>query len=208
MKKLVRVIYLLGKKIKKSNKAKAIILVLITLLISKMLFKNNTQTIEKTIVKENDIVVVFIPFEEEETKENQQIIEETTTTNIPSFDNDNEQAIYNEAINQGLTKEQAFLLISISRHETGKWTSKAFINNNNFGGIMDIDGLRDYDTYEEGLKDFVRILKTYYFEKGLNTIAEIGAKYCPVGAENDPQGLNQYWVGGVTDFYNYYVENY
>ena len=55
------------------------------------------------------------------------------------------------------------------------------------------------------MTNFVRILKTYYFEKGLNTIEEIGAKYCPVGAANDPNGLNKYWVGGVTNVYNYYL---
>ena len=122
-----------------------------------------------------------------------------------AFNNANEKNIYNKAIEQGLTKEQAMLLISISRHETGAWTSKAFKNDNNFGGIMSNGGLKHYESYEEGLNDFVRILKTYYFEKGLNTIEEIGAKYCPVGAANDPNGLNKYWIGGVTNFYNYYL---
>ncbi len=30
----------------------------------------------------------------------------------------------------------------------------------------------------------------------------LGSKYCPVGAENDPDGLNKHWVGNVTKFYN------
>lgn len=122
-----------------------------------------------------------------------------------AFNNSNEKNIYNKCLEQGLTKEQAMLLISISKHETGTWTSKAFINDNNFGGIMNNGELKHYNSYEEGLNDFVRILKTYYFEKGLNTIEEIGAKYCPVGAANDPNGLNKYWVGSVSRFYNYYL---
>ena len=28
----------------------------------------------------------------------------------------------------------------------------------------------------------------------------LGARYCPVGADNDPNGLNQHWVGNVSKF--------
>ena len=31
-------------------------------------------------------------------------------------------------------------------------------------------------------------------------IAFLGARYCPVGADNDPNGLNKHWVGNVTKF--------
>lgn len=34
-----------------------------------------------------------------------------------------------------MTDEQAYLLIAISRHETGNWSSSAFKNKNNFGGL-------------------------------------------------------------------------
>lgn len=109
-----------------------------------------------------------------------------------------------EALAQGLTEEQAYLIMAISRHETGHWTSSAFKELHNLGGIMGTNGLRAYSSQKEGIKDMVRILKNYYFDLGLNTIEEIGAKYCPVGAENDPQGLNKYWVSGVTNILNYY----
>ena len=33
-------------------------------------------------------------------------------------------------------------------------------------------------------------------------ISFLGARYCPVGASNDPQGLNRYWVKNVKHFYN------
>jgi len=30
----------------------------------------------------------------------------------------------------------------------------------------------------------------------------LGNRYCPVGADNDPTGLNRHWVKNVTKFYN------
>jgi hypothetical protein len=33
-------------------------------------------------------------------------------------------------------------------------------------------------------------------------IPEMGRVYCPVGASNDPTGLNKNWVGNVTRLYN------
>lgn len=32
-------------------------------------------------------------------------------------------------------------------------------------------------------------------------IAFLGSRYCPVGASNDPQGLNKNWVRNVTQIY-------
>lgn len=115
--------------------------------------------------------------------------------------------IYNTSIKNGLTHEQALLVVSISKHETGYWKSDAFTKANNFGGIMcnGATQIKSYNSYEEGLNDFVRILKNYYFDLGLTTVEQIGAKYCPVGAKNDPNGLNQYWVSGVSSFCNEYL---
>jgi len=31
-------------------------------------------------------------------------------------------------------------------------------------------------------------------------IVSLGKRYCPVGAKNDPQGLNQHWIGNVKKF--------
>ena len=114
--------------------------------------------------------------------------------------------IYNKAIEKGLTENQSLLVVAISTHETGYWTSKAFTENHNFGGIMTSKGLKSYSTYEEGLDHFVNVLKNYYFDKGLTTIEQIGAKYCPVGAKNDPKGLNVNWVPSVTSIYNSYTQ--
>ena len=133
------------------------------------------------------------------------VVEEKIENTTCKFDNENACKIYDKAIEKGLTEKQSLLVVAISTHETGYWTSKAFTENHNFGGIMTSKGLKSYSTYEEGLDHFVSVLKNYYFDKGLTTIEQIGAKYCPVGAANDPNGLNKYWVGGVSRFYNDYL---
>lgn len=121
--------------------------------------------------------------------------------------NDIEKKIYNTSINSELTHEQAILVVAISKHETGNWTSSLYKNNNNFGGIYNSKEKKfySYESNEKGLQAFVNLLKNNYFGKGLDTIEEIGSKYCPVGAENDPTGVNQHWVPKVTQYYNNYL---
>ena len=121
--------------------------------------------------------------------------------------NDIEKSIYNKSIESELTHEQAILVVAISKHETGNWTSSLYKNNNNFGGIYNSKEKKfySYESNEKGLQAFVNLLKNNYFGKGLNTIEEIGSKYCPVGAENDPTGVNQHWVPKVTQYYNNYL---
>lgn len=120
---------------------------------------------------------------------------------------DIEKKIYNKAIESDLTHEQAILVVAISKHETGNWTSSLYKENNNFGGIYNSKDKKfySYESNEKGLQAFVNLLKNNYFGKGLNTIEEIGAKYCPVGASNDPKGINQHWVPKVTQYYNNYL---
>lgn len=123
--------------------------------------------------------------------------------------NDTEKSIYNKSVESGLTHEQAILLVAISKHETGNWTSDLYKNNNNFGGIYNgrEEKFYSYNSKEEGLQAFVNLLKNNYFGKGLNTIEEIGNKYCPVGASNDPKGVNQHWIPKVSQYYNNYLGN-
>ena len=123
--------------------------------------------------------------------------------------NDTEKSIYNKSVESGLTHEQAILLVAISKHETGNWTSDLYKNNNNFGGIYNgrEEKFYSYKSKEEGLQAFVNLLKNNYFGKGLNTIEEIGNKYCPVGASNDPKGVNQQWIPKVSQYYNNYLGN-
>lgn len=97
------------------------------------------------------------------------------------------------------------LVAAITKLETGHGTSSFFLNYNNPGGLMDPKtGSKTplkFATLEAGYERMVSNLAKNYIDIGLNTIPKIGAKYCPVGAANDPNGTNSHWVPTVTDFY-------
>ena len=93
------------------------------------------------------------------------------------------------------------MAVSISAWETGHWTSNLYHNKNNIGGLYCGEFL-SYNSLDEGVDAFVSNLKRNYFDLGLDTLEEIQKKYCPINAANDPTGLNQYWLGGVTQIYN------
>ena len=102
--------------------------------------------------------------------------------------------------------------VAIARHECGykdnQYLSNAFKNKNNVGGMMYYDTttkssyLMTFDTIDDGVEAFVSNLKRNYFNMGLDTIEKIQPKYAPVNAQNDPYGLNEFWVSGVKSFYN------
>lgn len=141
---------------------------------------------------------------ETETIEETEIVEEKNTCQLST---EIECQIYNKAIEKELTHEQAILLVAISKHETGNWTSYNFKNKNNLGGLYNGNKgtFYSYESLESGIEAFVNLLKNRYFGKGLNTIEEIGNVYCPVGASNDPNGLNKHWIPKVSQFYNEYL---
>lgn len=93
------------------------------------------------------------------------------------------------------------LAIAISMHETGKYTSVAFNDNNNVGGNFRNGSLMVFEDLDKGIDFFISNLKTKYIDLELDTIEEISVKYAPIGADNDPNNLNQYWVSGVTKYY-------
>ena len=102
--------------------------------------------------------------------------------------------------------------VAIARHECGykdnQYLSNAFKNKNNVGGMMYYDTttkssyLMTFDTIDSGVEAFVSNLKRNYFNMGLDTIEKIQPKYAPNNAENDPYGLNEFWIIGVRAFYN------
>lgn len=115
----------------------------------------------------------------------------------------------NEVIEQDMFKVASdmynidyFLLKAISIHETGHFTSKAWNEYNNAGGIMNKNGLVRYETKEDGIMAMARLLKTQYIDKGYDTIEKIQTKYAPLNVKNDPNNLNRHWVSGVTKIYN------
>ena len=164
----------------------------------------NPRVVIKEVVKEEEIKIKLDKNDllKEEKQEEPNIAEiRAETCHLGKI----ECKIYNKSIEYGLSREQAFIVVSISRHETGKWTSKAFLNKNNLGGIMCSTGLRSYNSLDEGVDAFVSLLKRRYFDRGLDTIEKIQPVYCPVGATNDPHNLNQYWLPMVTKYYNEYL---
>lgn len=147
-------------------------------------------------------------------KENK--VEETETLQVEEIKVENtcqlseiECQIFNTSKASGLTNEQSYLLLAISKHETGRWTSNLFNNNNNLGGIYNSKEQKffKYQTRQDGIQAFVNLLKNRYFGKGLNTIEQIGNVYCPVGATNDPNNKNIHWIPTVTQFYNEYLQS-
>ncbi|TWT04485.1 conjugal transfer protein [Planococcus sp. CPCC 101016] len=94
------------------------------------------------------------------------------------------------------------LLSAIAIHETGNGSSKAINDKNNVAGMMGKNGLRSYGSVEDSIFDMARNLRQNYLNQGKDTIAKIGAKYAPVGAANDPTGLNNHWTQGVNNYYS------
>ena len=94
------------------------------------------------------------------------------------------------------------LLMAIAMHETGRGTSSAFRNKKNAMGVSDAKGPRSFASVEDSIYFMARQLKKNYLDKGLRTVAQIGAKYAPIGAGNDPRGLNKHWVDGVSRYLN------
>jgi hypothetical protein len=97
----------------------------------------------------------------------------------------------------GLNEEQILISIAISKWETGNYTSVAFKEKNNVGGMMCNNKLKVFENLDEGIEAFINNLKNNYFDMGLDTLEKIQPKYCPVGADNDPKGLNKYWLNGT-----------
>jgi hypothetical protein len=99
----------------------------------------------------------------------------------------------------------AALLMAIAMHETGRGTSDPVKNSNNPGGMMDPETdwstVKKFASLDEGIDAMAKNLKEKYIDQGLTTIEAIQTKYAPVGAANDPRGLNKDWVPGVTSFY-------
>lgn len=96
------------------------------------------------------------------------------------------------------------LMAAIAFHETGSGTSAAVMLKNNPGGLMDpATGSRflySFLTIEEGIEAMGKTLHNRIIKDGLITIADLGSAYAPIGADNDPTGLNNHWVPAVTKF--------
>lgn len=94
------------------------------------------------------------------------------------------------------------LMAAIILQETGNGKSNALNQHNNPGGIMDPSTkwstLLRFESIEAGLESMGRTMNTLVNKKGKKSIDELGASYAPIGADNDPMGLNAFWVVNVT----------
>ncbi|HVG51526.1 MAG TPA: glucosaminidase domain-containing protein, partial [Xanthobacteraceae bacterium] len=92
------------------------------------------------------------------------------------------------------------LMAGIIAHETGKGTSKMLAERNNPAGLMDPKtGMSTGQTFasvDEGIAAAGRSIGKNY-ARGGGTIEGMSKSYAPIGAGNDPGGLNKNWVGGV-----------
>lgn len=149
------------------------------------------------IVKKQDTETVAIVMPKQEEKQ-EKVIEKENTCEFDEIS----CMIYNKANQLGMSEREAIISIAISRWETGNYTSKAFKEKNNVGGMMCTSGLIHYNSLDEGITKFLINLKNNYFAIGLDTIDKIKPKYCPDNADNDPNNLNQYWANGVKKIYN------
>lgn len=97
------------------------------------------------------------------------------------------------------------LFAAVIAHETGRGTSNAIQNYNNPAGIMDPKTkwtkLKRFDTLYDGLVYSAKNLKKRYDQAG-GDLGKLASIYAPVGADNDPNGLNANWTSGVNKFYS------
>jgi hypothetical protein len=98
------------------------------------------------------------------------------------------------------------LLAAISMHETANGKSSAFRNKNNAMGVSNASGPIQMGSVEASIEKMANLLG-----RGINqgkgpyanakSIEDIAKRYAPIGAGNDPRGLNKYWTNGVSSNY-------
>jgi hypothetical protein len=95
------------------------------------------------------------------------------------------------------------VMAAIMAHETGKGTSNMLKTKNNPAGLMDPktghQTAQSFATIGEGIESAGRTIGKQYGIAG-GDIGKMGTKYAPVGAKNDPHGLNSGWAAGVNRY--------
>ena len=96
------------------------------------------------------------------------------------------------------------LLASISFHETANGTSKAVRQKNNTGGLMIGGSLYHFKSIEDSLDIQAKSIRNRISEiikaDGKYTLEALRDRYAPLGASNDPNNLNQYWLPRIIDY--------
>jgi beta-N-acetylglucosaminidase len=97
------------------------------------------------------------------------------------------------------------LLASIATFESGHGQSHAINAFNNVSGTMNPQNSSQfllYDSVPDSINATARNLSQNYLAQGLTTIPQIGAKYSPVNAPNDPGRTNSQWPSSVSQLYS------
>ena len=125
-----------------------------------------------------------------------------------NFNKDTYQQAWSKYFTSGVLKDEAdytikaankagvspALFASIMGHESGWGKSSAVRNQNNPSGQMSGSTIISYPTIEAGIDATAATLHNLVVERQLSTVEKLGSVYCPVGAANDPTGLNASWV--------------
>jgi len=89
-------------------------------------------------------------------------------------------------------------LVSIARAESSLGSDPGARSRNNAFGW---GPHQTFASWEDNIATVARGLKAGYLDEGRVTLAQIQAKYCPVGAANDPTNLNSNWLRNTTALY-------
>lgn len=92
------------------------------------------------------------------------------------------------------------IFAAIMIHESSWGTSRAIMEHNNPSGQMTSSGLIHYNSLDEGIEATGKTLHNLIIERKLQTVEALGSVYCPIGAANDPLGLNKNWVPAIKVF--------
>jgi hypothetical protein len=96
------------------------------------------------------------------------------------------------------------LLAAISMHETGRGTSPAYLEGHNAMGVSNSVGPISFPSVEDSIAHQAHFIATgspYADFRKTGKISDLGASYAPVGAGNDPRGLNSSWAPDVSQIY-------
>lgn len=87
---------------------------------------------------------------------------------------------------------------AVMQHESDNGTSRIARDYHNIAGIMNGRKPVLFDDVQSCIDFTINLLSNNsYAGKSRKTIAKIQARYCPIKADNDPQGINKHWLGGV-----------
>jgi hypothetical protein len=87
-------------------------------------------------------------------------------------------------------------LAAVSMHESANGRSEFARTKNNVFGIFLNGKYHKFASVDECIEFTAKLLAGRIYARN-PTIQGVQRIYCPVGAKNDPKGLNKYWLSGV-----------